>query len=273
MKLKDPESETPAVLVIDDDETCLHEYCEIIDSLGYPYRTAKGGREALSILAGDKSIGVIVTDFHMPDIDGLTILEEIEARYKTARPIVTLMITGFGSLETAVSAMRQNAIDFLTKPIGRDQLAAALRRASARRMELIGRWQLASLKRLSSEGNERQSLGEPNQNESRIDFVRGIIRARRKRMDFLDPALFSDPAWDILLELTLAKLEDTPIPASSACASTQVPFSTAFRYLGNLVGSGHVRRWKDPKDSRRVLVELEDDTYAAIIEYLEMIDE
>lgn len=271
MRLKGQEEITPSVLIIDDDEACLNEYCEIIDSLGYVYRMANGGREALSILASDKSISIIITDFQMPEIDGMTVLAEIEARYRTARPIVTLMITGFGSLETAVDAMRHNAVDFLTKPISRDQLALALRRASIRRMEQIGHWQISTLKEVSEKGNKSKVPGGENQGESQIDFVRNIIKARRKRMDFLDPELFSDPAWDILLELTLAKLEGTRIPASSACASTQVPFSTAFRHLGNLVSSGLVLRWKDQEDSRRVMVELEDDTYAAILEYLKAI--
>lgn len=256
------------VLVIDDDEACLREYCEIIDSLGYAHRSASGAAEALRALTEDKAIGIVVTDFQMPGMDGMALLAEIDARYTTARPIVTLMVTGFGSLQTAVDAMRQNAVDFLAKPIERDEMVSALRRASARRAQLLGLWKLSALQTAAAKGAQPSDLIREISGGGLKDFVRNIILLRRKRMDFLDPELFSDPTWDILLELTLAKLENTPIPMSSACAAAQVPFSTAFRHVGNLVASGLVRRWKDASDKRRVMVELEDDAHAAMLQYL-----
>lgn len=256
------------VLVIDDDEACLHEYCEVIASLGYAHRSAKNAREALMALTEDKAIGIVVTDFHMPGMDGMTLLAEIDARYTTARPIVTLMVTGFSSLQTAVDAMRQNAVDFLAKPIERDELASALRRASARRAQLLGLWKLSAMQSAATKGAHSQDFSREVSGDDLKDFVRNIILLRRKRLDYLDQELFSDPAWDILLELTMAKLENTPIPMSSACAATQVPFSTAFRHVGNLVASGLVRRWKDESDNRRVMLELEDDTHAAMLGYL-----
>jgi CheY-like chemotaxis protein/DNA-binding MarR family transcriptional regulator len=256
------------VLVIDDDEACLHEYCEIIASFGYGHRSAKSAREALVALAEDKEIGIVVTDFQMPDMDGMTLLAEIDARYTTARPIVTLMVTGFSSLQTAVDAMRQNAVDFLAKPIERDELASALRRASVRRAQFLGLWKLSAMQSAAAKSEHPQDFSREVSGDDLKDFVRNIILLRRKRLDYLDQELFSDPAWDILLELTMAKLENTPIPMSSACAATQVPFSTAFRHVGNLVASGLIRRRKDGSDNRRVMLELEDDTHAAMLAYL-----
>lgn len=59
-----------------------------------------------------------------------------------------------------------------------------------------------------------------------------------------------------------------PVPVSSACAAADVPFTTAYRYVGNLVDRGMVRRWKDPLDQRRVLLELEDATFQAMSDFL-----
>ncbi|MDE2621225.1 MAG: winged helix-turn-helix transcriptional regulator, partial [Sphingomonadales bacterium] len=98
--------------------------------------------------------------------------------------------------------------------------------------------------------------------------VRGIMRMREKRANFLDGQLFSDPTWDILLDLTAAKLEGKPIPVSSACAATNVPVSTALRYVRSLVDAGMVRRWKDTEDRRRDMLELEDRTMEAMTRYL-----
>lgn len=263
---------TSTVLVIDDDPACLQEYCEMIDHLGYSFHAAGNATDALKIIGEDQSIGIIITEFQMPEMDGLGLLSELAARYSSSRPIVALMITGFGSLDTAVEAMRHNAVDFLAKPVGRGDLASALRRASMRRAQMLGSWQLATLREAANK-KKNPAVSPSTRGQTMTDFVRNIIKLRRRRMDFLDAELFSDPMWDIMLELTLAKLEGTPIPVSSACAATQVPFSTAFRHVGNLVASGLVRRWKDPEDNRRVMLELEEESFNAMVGYLSAIQE
>lgn len=259
------------VLVIDDDQDIRAEYCEILDSLGYAHRSATDAGEALKLLAEDQSLGIVVTDLQMPGMNGVELLEEISVRFAGSRPIVALVITGFGSLETAVQAMRHAAVDFVQKPVGRKELTEALRRASVRRNQLLGRWQIEALQKAAVPADQQGAAEGELAGESLIEFVRNIMSLRRKRLDFIDPSLFADPAWDILLELTLAKLENTPIPTSSACAATQVPFSTAFRCIGQLVDAGLVRRWKDPQDNRRALLELEEETFDAMTRYLSTI--
>jgi FixJ family two-component response regulator len=268
-----PSISSPSVLAIDDDEACLDEYVEIIESIGYSCRTARNAKDALAILNNDESVGIVVTDFQMPGMDGLELLEEVSARSTSMRPIAALMVTGHGSLQTAVEAMRLSAADFVAKPLRRGDLVSALRRAAARRSQLLGQSHIAALQDAAKGGKDQSNL-EPEDEELQLKrFLRGAIASRRRRSEFIKSELFADPAWDILLELTLAKLDKKPIPTSSACAATQVPFSTAFRHVGNLVTSGLVRRWKDERDSRRVMLELEDDTYRAMIDYLLSIKE
>jgi DNA-binding MarR family transcriptional regulator len=85
--------------------------------------------------------------------------------------------------------------------------------------------------------------------------VQSVIRARRSR-DTIFGDLFSDPAWDILLELYAATLSKTRIPTSKLCKAAAVPATTALRWIEKLDRMGWVLRRADPFDSRRVFVEL-----------------
>ena len=86
--------------------------------------------------------------------------------------------------------------------------------------------------------------------------VRAVIAERRLRDEFLDPDLFGEPAWDMLLDLYAARLEHVQVSVSSLCIAAAVPSTTALRWLQTLTASGLVNRRADPRDKRRVFVEL-----------------
>ena len=88
--------------------------------------------------------------------------------------------------------------------------------------------------------------------------VRAVIAERRLRDEFLDPELFGEPAWDMLLDLYAARLEHTQVSVSSLCIAAAVPSTTALRWLRTLTMSGLVSRRSDPHDKRRVFIELGD---------------
>ena len=88
--------------------------------------------------------------------------------------------------------------------------------------------------------------------------VRAVIAERRLRDDFLDPQLFGEPAWDMLLDLYAARLEHTQVSVSSLCIAAAVPSTTALRWLRTLTVSGLVSRRSDPHDKRRIFIELGD---------------
>lgn len=263
------------VLLVDDDPDCLVEYAEIVDSLGYQCEMARDARSALRLIAEGLPIGIVVTDLDMPDMDGIAFLDELASRFSPVRPIVPVVVTGFGSLDGAVQAMRFNAVDFLLKPVAPKDFAASLRRASAQWAKLVRQVppspypapdQIAPVTPATATVAEQAT--QPPGKEELIASVRSIIRTRKSRGDYLDAELFADPSWDILLDLTLARLEGTPVPVSSACAAAHVPFTTAFRYVKQLVDMGLVRRWRDPTDHRRVLLEIEERTLVAMTRYL-----
>lgn len=261
------------ILVVDDDAECLAEYVEMIAGLGYACQGTDSPTDALQLIASDSGIGIILADVQMPTMDGLTLLDELTSRFMATRPLVSIIVTGQSSLQTAVQAMRSNAIDFLSKPVPFEELAAALRRASARWSQLLGARKVEALVRLAGGNTAADAPGvsqegmapSPKQLQS---FVRSIVRFRQNRAQFLDSALFADPAWDILLDLTSAALEGKPVPASSVSAASQAPLSTALRYIRQLTDAGLIRSWRDPEDKRRTLLELEPETFQAMHDYL-----
>ncbi|WP_375390835.1 MarR family transcriptional regulator [uncultured Sphingomonas sp.] len=86
--------------------------------------------------------------------------------------------------------------------------------------------------------------------------IRGALRARRLRDGFFGAGLFEDPAWDMLLDLFAAELEDAHVSISSLCIAAAVAPTTALRWLNRLVTDGLLERRPDPQDRRRAFVAL-----------------
>ncbi len=97
--------------------------------------------------------------------------------------------------------------------------------------------------------------------------VRVLIRARRLREQYFDFQLFADPAWDMLLDLFAARLEHRPVAVSSLCIAAAVPPTTALRWIKQLTDVGLFVRVADPRDGRRVFIELADPAAAALAAY------
>lgn len=89
--------------------------------------------------------------------------------------------------------------------------------------------------------------------------VRKAIAARRDRDRHFDSELFADPAWDMLLDLFAARLEQRLVSVSSLCTAAAVPATTALRWIGLLEAKGHIARSADPVDGRRILMAISDD--------------
>ncbi len=94
--------------------------------------------------------------------------------------------------------------------------------------------------------------------------VRDMLRARRLREDFLPGELFADPAWDMLLDLLAARLEQERVSVSSLCIASAVPPTTALRWIRTLTDKGIVHRQADPHDGRRVFIALAEETAQAL---------
>lgn len=260
------------ILVVDDDPICLEEYRDTIVNLGYKVVCAANAPDALQRISESPDIGIVLTDFEMPTMDGISLLSEIASRFKPFRPIVTLVITGHSSLKVATMAMRSQATDLLSKPVSMDELASALRRASENHFAMANRFQISALtKRLEpGERPNHNILRDVAPTESDLQgFIRLLLKYQHNKSKYFDPSVLAGPSWEILLDLAEASLRGEAVPASSASATTLVPLSTALRHVNNLVEAGLVRRWTDPTDKRRTLLELEPHAKAAMHRYLE----
>ncbi len=97
--------------------------------------------------------------------------------------------------------------------------------------------------------------------------VRQVIANRQARARFFDAALFGDPAWDMLLDLTAAHGEGARVSVTSLCIAAGVPATTALRWLTQMVESGIFVRVPDPADRRRAFIALSDRALAAMAGY------
>ncbi|HEX4622400.1 MAG TPA: sigma-54 dependent transcriptional regulator, partial [Myxococcaceae bacterium] len=113
------------VLVVDDDQANLESVARIVEKEGLATITAPNGARALELLR-QPEVAVVITDLMMPGMDGQELLRAARAM----RPDVeVVLMTAYGTVETAVSAMREGAYDFVTKPLKRHSLVKAVQKA------------------------------------------------------------------------------------------------------------------------------------------------
>lgn len=112
------------VLLVDDEANQLVTIGRILRREGYEVATAQNGAEALTRLRTEPA-DVLITDLNMPVKDGISLLRELEAL--PARP-ATVVLTGYGTIQSAVEAMKLGAVDYLIKPTNPDELKLVIQR-------------------------------------------------------------------------------------------------------------------------------------------------
>jgi len=137
----------PIILVIDDEETMRDSCTQILTKDGFQAETAQDGTIGLEKLREIKP-DLILVDLKMPGISGIEVLEKI----KEIDPnIISVVITGYATVESAVDAMKIGAYDFLPKPFTPDQLRIIIRRGLERRKLILETESLRQEKKLIEE--------------------------------------------------------------------------------------------------------------------------
>jgi two-component system response regulator RegA len=110
------------LLLVDDDEVLRERLGRALRERGFEVTTAPGGEEAIAIARRDAPEYAVV-DLRMPGASGIEVLEALRAIDPATR---VLMLTGYGSIATAVEATRRGAVGYLPKPADADEIVAAL---------------------------------------------------------------------------------------------------------------------------------------------------
>lgn len=122
-----PASRVARVLVVDDEKSIRLSVQEFLRDAGYEADAAEDSRSALALLA-DGNYDVVISDIVLPGVSGVTLLKAI----RDASPDVqVIMMTGEPTVETAADAVRSGASDYLAKPVTKDEILNAVRRAAA----------------------------------------------------------------------------------------------------------------------------------------------
>ena len=121
-------SDRPVILIVDDEKNTREGLARALRD-EYAVAQAENGQRALEWLEMH-SADVVLSDLRMPGMDGMTLLSRLLGR--DPRPVL-ILLTAYGSIETAVEAMKRGAYDFLTKPVNLDRLELLLKRALAER--------------------------------------------------------------------------------------------------------------------------------------------
>jgi DNA-binding NtrC family response regulator len=116
------------ILVVDDDRHLADNLVEYLVKLGYQAVAAYGGREAATAFEKE-GFHLVITDLMMPEMGGLEVLEAVKALDSRA---IVLVITGYGTIESAVAAIKKGAYDFIPKPFKMSELEVIVARALER---------------------------------------------------------------------------------------------------------------------------------------------
>ncbi len=120
------------ILIVDDNRTTTETLCALVNRWNHTSAAAYDGVQALSVLE-EETVDLLVTDLRMPNLDGMELLRTVRSRWPE---VIVIVVTAFGSVETAVEAMKLGAFDFLTKPYDDKELRVKFERAAAQR-ELV----------------------------------------------------------------------------------------------------------------------------------------
>lgn len=103
-------------------------------------------------------------------------------------------------------------------------------------------------------------------------LIKRIMEMRALRASFFGADLFADPAWNMILDLAIARVEYRRISVSSLCIASDVPNTTALRWIGMLLDAQIFERFDDPQDKRRSFIALSDKGVAKVSSYFAACD-
>jgi response regulator RpfG family c-di-GMP phosphodiesterase len=119
-----PSTESPRILVVDDERVIREMLSDFLGLEGYVVRTVEDGLQALEELQR-RSYNLVISDLKMPNMNGLELIGKIT---ELGIPVLTVIMTGFGTVETAIEAMKHGAYDYVLKPFRVEEVVHTVQR-------------------------------------------------------------------------------------------------------------------------------------------------
>lgn len=168
------------ILVADDDEIALDVVSSLLSKEGYPVLKARDGIEAISILRKEE-IGLVITDLRMPGADGIEVLRQA---VRIDPDVAVVILTAYGTLDSALEAMEEGAFDYLTKPFKVQEILIIAARAFKRALLLEERRELIRLLRDTCRDMEIiKNISSSNNIDIQLSWIERIERL--KAMDVI----------------------------------------------------------------------------------------
>jgi DNA-binding NtrC family response regulator len=118
--------EAARILVVEDDPNHGAMCARLLERKGYRARALTSAREALSVLAQNGEVDLVLADLQMPEMDGIELLSAVKGKYPH---VEFIMMTGYGTVKTAVEAMQLGAAHYIQKPLDHEELNLLIQRA------------------------------------------------------------------------------------------------------------------------------------------------
>ena len=175
---------TARIMVVDDEAVARISLAEVLRLEGYEVATAASGEEALSLLNKSEPFDLMVLDLKMGRMDGLAVTEAV---HQQSPGTVVILLTAFGTLETAIQAIRKGAHDYLLKPCPIPEILESVRKGLAKhsqerqRRQLVSRLQQTLSELATVEG--AQAAEEPAIAQAeRFIQIRDVVLDRQKHL-------------------------------------------------------------------------------------------
>jgi DNA-binding NarL/FixJ family response regulator len=116
------------VLVVDDQPLIVEELCEFLESSGYRCVPCESSQQAIERFSEDAEIGLVLSDLHMPDMDGIQLIQALQRLAGKHRAFEAIMLTGRADKQDVIKALRAGIADYYQKPINMDELLEGVQR-------------------------------------------------------------------------------------------------------------------------------------------------
>ena len=116
-------------MIVDDDPVAIDLLREVLSKEGYQVSVAMSGEEAIA-RGADSLFDIIITDVRMGETDGVEVLRFFK---RTSPETIVIMVTAFGSIDTAIEAIREGAVDYISKPFKLEEIKITVKRALAQK--------------------------------------------------------------------------------------------------------------------------------------------